>query len=59
MNPGSPAPQAGILDQARRLPHFTVQLSFKAKIINALIKFNSSIAPEGILKHGVKGLKFL
>ena len=26
MNPGSPAPQAGILDQARRLPHMTVQL---------------------------------
>ena len=43
MNPGSPAPQAGILDQARLRPLRVVQRpsEIEGKIVNTLIKLQS------------------
>jgi integrase len=53
LNPGSPAPQAGILDQARLRPHTAVQRPSlaDAKILQTLIKLQSLGREKATLKH--------
>ena len=52
LNPGSPAPQAGILDQARLRPHSTGHRPFlNGNIIKTLIKLKASGLSESTLEH--------
>ena len=53
MNPGSPAPQAGILDQARLRPLRVVQRpsETEGKIVSTLIKLQSLGREKGTLEH--------
>ena len=62
MNPGSPAPQAGILDQTRRRPLETGLRpcsSIEGKIVKTLIKLKRSGLSEGALRTVSNNLKHL
>ena len=62
MNPGSPAPQAGILDQTRRRPLETGLRpcsSIEGKIVKTLIKLKRSGLSEGTLRTVSNNLKHL
>ena len=62
LNPGSPAPQAGILDQTRRRPLETglgPYSSIEGKIVKTLIKLKRSGLSEGTLRTVSNNLKHL
>ena len=62
LNPGSPAPQAGILDQTRRRPLETGLRpcsSIEGKIVKTLIKLKRSGLSEGTLRTVSNNLKHL
>ena len=56
LNPGSPAPQAGILDQARLRPLSTRQRP-SGKILTTLIRLKSAGLAESLQAY-LKGLMF-
>jgi len=60
LDPGPPAPQAGILDQARRRPHSAVQRPYvEGRIINTLIRLKNNGKAESTLKHVSYRLTYL
>ena len=62
LNPGSPAPQAGILDQTRRRPLETglrPYSSIEGKIVKTLIKLKRSGLSENTLRTVSNNLKHL
>jgi integrase len=60
LNPGSPAPQAGILDQARRRPQDTrPRPKYEELLINTILKLKSAGLAEGSIRAISYRLRYL